>query len=209
MHELNSLGKRIKFFREKQKLTQQQLSNTLHVSPQAVSKWERSETMPDISLLEPLCQLLDISIDRLVTGSDSSPKTFDAVVFCTSIRGFAKRSLNFTPKENALYLNGIFQTLTEIILEFGGVPVKYLGDGFLAYFSGNDKQERSTGAAKKCLDLVSDKNLVIALKEGPIYVGPIGHSDYARPDIIGPTVNECFLANSKASDSGETFWVGF
>jgi len=40
------------------------------VTPQAVSKWERGLSCPDLVLLDELAELLDTSIDRLLTGRD-------------------------------------------------------------------------------------------------------------------------------------------
>lgn len=53
--------------REKQ-MTQKQLADRLHVTDRAVSKWERGLSAPDISLLEPLAEALDVTIVELLTG---------------------------------------------------------------------------------------------------------------------------------------------
>ncbi len=47
-------------------LTQEQLGANLGISGQAVSKWEKGETLPDIQLLPDLCKLLGISADQLL-----------------------------------------------------------------------------------------------------------------------------------------------
>lgn len=47
-------------------LTQRSLAEALHVSFQAISKWENGTTLPDITLLAPLAQLLHTSVDALV-----------------------------------------------------------------------------------------------------------------------------------------------
>ena len=53
------IGKFIADNRKKQKLTQEQLAEKLHVSKNAVSKWERGLNLPDVSLMEDLCQIND------------------------------------------------------------------------------------------------------------------------------------------------------
>ena len=53
--------------REKQ-MTQKQLADRLHVTDRAVSKWERGLSAPDLSLLEPLAEALDVTILELLTG---------------------------------------------------------------------------------------------------------------------------------------------
>ena len=46
-------------------LTQEALGEKLNMSPQAVSKWERGECMPDAALLPQLADILGLSLDRL------------------------------------------------------------------------------------------------------------------------------------------------
>ncbi len=60
-----SLSGNIKRFRLEKNLTQEQLATKLGVSAQAVSKWETSETYPDGTLLVPLANELEVSLDEL------------------------------------------------------------------------------------------------------------------------------------------------
>ncbi|MBQ8717786.1 MAG: helix-turn-helix transcriptional regulator [Clostridia bacterium] len=46
-------------------MTQRQLAYALRVSVQAVSKWERSESYPDLTLLVPIAELFDVTLDEL------------------------------------------------------------------------------------------------------------------------------------------------
>ena len=59
------LGKNIAYYRRRAGLTQDMLSLQLGVSMQAVSKWERSQSYPDVSLLPLLSRALDVTIDAL------------------------------------------------------------------------------------------------------------------------------------------------
>ena len=61
-------GAMIRRLREERKLTQQQLAEAIRVSDKAVSKWERGLSFPDISMLEPISELLGISIMELLAG---------------------------------------------------------------------------------------------------------------------------------------------
>lgn len=54
--------------RKELNLTQSDLAQRLHVSPQAVSKWERGLSFPDVSLLEPLSQQLGLTVSELLSG---------------------------------------------------------------------------------------------------------------------------------------------
>ena len=60
-----NLSESIRRFRIMRNLTQEQLANAVSISPQAISKWERGESMPDASLLPVLADALDVSLDRL------------------------------------------------------------------------------------------------------------------------------------------------
>ena len=59
------IGKNILRYRKEKGLTQEKLGELLGVSPQAVSKWERDQTMPDSFLLPRLADIFGCSIDDL------------------------------------------------------------------------------------------------------------------------------------------------
>lgn len=61
-------GTTIKEMREKQKMTQLQLAEKIGVSDKTVSKWETGKGLPDITLVEPLANALNISIIELFNG---------------------------------------------------------------------------------------------------------------------------------------------
>ena len=60
-----SIGKNIKRLRQNKNITQEQLAQALHLSNQAVSKWEKETALPDISLLPLLADYFGITIDEL------------------------------------------------------------------------------------------------------------------------------------------------
>ena len=61
-----SIAEKISEFRKLRSLSQQELGEKLGVTGQAVSKWEKGESMPDIMLLPELCQILGITADALL-----------------------------------------------------------------------------------------------------------------------------------------------
>lgn len=61
-------GQLITTLRKEKGLTQKQLAEALNVTDKAVSKWERGLSFPDISMLEPISELLDISIMEILAG---------------------------------------------------------------------------------------------------------------------------------------------
>ena len=65
-----TIGNNIKLFRKNKGFTQEELADLLSVTPQAVSKWESENGLPDVSMLIPLAQVLGVSTDALL-GYDS------------------------------------------------------------------------------------------------------------------------------------------
>ncbi len=60
------IGKKIAMTRKDKNLTQLEVADALGVSYQAVSNWERGQSMPDIEKLPELAEFLDLSLDDLL-----------------------------------------------------------------------------------------------------------------------------------------------
>ncbi|MEA4823977.1 MAG: helix-turn-helix transcriptional regulator [Clostridiaceae bacterium] len=67
---MQKVGNQITALRKAKDLTQGQLGERLGVSFQAVSKWERGETLPDVTLLVNLSAILETSVDNILTGGE-------------------------------------------------------------------------------------------------------------------------------------------
>ena len=65
------IGDNIKRLRRQKGITQETLAERMHVSTAAVSKWERNEALPDISMLLPLASYFGVSTDELL-GLDAA-----------------------------------------------------------------------------------------------------------------------------------------
>lgn len=63
-------GSIIKKLREQKSMTQQQLADKLSVSDKTISKWETGRGYPDITLLEQIAAVLDISLIELMSGEN-------------------------------------------------------------------------------------------------------------------------------------------
>ncbi len=83
-------GKNIKKIREERKLTQEQLSEKLGVSFQAISLWERDECKPDTDNLIKLAEVLDVSVSALVEEKISQFKTKDAIYNWEHMKTYVK-----------------------------------------------------------------------------------------------------------------------
>lgn len=66
MFHMEKVGRKIAELRKKHNMTQLELADNIGISFQAVSNWERGNSMPDISKLPELAALFDTSIDELL-----------------------------------------------------------------------------------------------------------------------------------------------
>lgn len=66
MFDTMKMAKTIREGRIRKNLTQMALADAMGVSYQAVSNWERGNSMPDISKLEELCTVLDLTLNELL-----------------------------------------------------------------------------------------------------------------------------------------------
>ncbi len=70
------IGRFIAEERKRKGYTQRQLSEKLGISDKTVSKWERGNGFPEVSLLLPLCGELDISVNELMSGKRVSEEEY-------------------------------------------------------------------------------------------------------------------------------------
>jgi len=63
-----------------------------------------------------------------------------------------------------------------------------MGDAFLAIFIAGNHRENGVLAALAARS-ISDDRLAVGISTGQFYMGPIGHPDFARLDVIGDFVN--------------------
>ena len=66
MFDTMKVAQKIREARNAMNMTQMALADEMGVSCQAVSNWERGNSMPDISKLEDLCKTLDLSVEELL-----------------------------------------------------------------------------------------------------------------------------------------------
>ncbi len=60
-----TIGEKIRELRRVNGITQERLAEALNVSPQAVSKWERGASLPDITMIAPLANCFGVTADAL------------------------------------------------------------------------------------------------------------------------------------------------
>lgn len=74
--EQAKIGKFIAVVRKAQGLTQRQLAGMLSISDKTVSKWECGKGLPEVSLLLPLCDTLNITVNDLLSGEKVSENDY-------------------------------------------------------------------------------------------------------------------------------------
>ncbi len=105
------IGKFIAELRKEKKLTQIDLANKLGITDRAISKWENGRGMPDLSLLSPLCEILNISINELLSGSKLDKKNYQEKLEENIIN-----TINYTNKKIKKTKNIFFIILSVIIM---------------------------------------------------------------------------------------------
>ena len=74
--DYNKTGKLILDLRKEKGMTQKQLADILHLSDKTISKWERGQGCPDVSLLGKLSQVMGVNLEKLLEG-DLDPNDTD------------------------------------------------------------------------------------------------------------------------------------
>lgn len=75
-----SIGKKIKKIRNKNKLTQEAFASSLNVTYQAVSKWENGKSIPDIEILNAICEKYKVDINYILGN-----KTKNSIVYVSIV----------------------------------------------------------------------------------------------------------------------------
>lgn len=136
---LVQLGAFFKTKRTEQKLTQSQVANHLGISPQAVSKWERGENLPDVSFFPDIAALYQTSIDAIVTagqvsvGGSSPPVQLDTAVKAPAPRQFTPAMLS------QLFDSDLFEPVLALAQTSETVADMDMSFEFFAYLSKTQK----------------------------------------------------------------------
>lgn len=104
-----TVGKQIAHLRKHKGLTQSELGERLNVSFQAVSNWERGETLPDITLLVDLAHILETSVDFILTGGQRALNYCGKITVADMRRGLTciQQSGTLLGRDNLLYRSAV------------------------------------------------------------------------------------------------------
>jgi len=108
-------GKMIRQARIDKGYTQSELGDMIGVSNKAISRWENGETFPDIGVIEPLAQMLELRIQDIITGT----KDCDQDTAITEVVRVAK--IQGKEKMRKLVENGVAIVMLCYLLIKGGL----------------------------------------------------------------------------------------
>ncbi len=116
------VGGIIAMLRKNAGLTQNELGERLNVTYQAVSKWERGETLPDVGILPDLASVLRTTVDNLLSGGDKimEYRGIVTVADAKDALGCLKKMGELLGEDNLLYaaaIDGINQKMNTTIEE--------------------------------------------------------------------------------------------
>ena len=74
--KVNSIGEFIQILRKEKGLTQKELAEIIGLSDKTISKWENGNSLPDTSMLLPLCKALDVSVNELLSCERIPPEDY-------------------------------------------------------------------------------------------------------------------------------------
>ncbi len=143
MFEINkeNFGSFVSALRKEKGFSQKELAENLMVSDKAVSKWETGHSLPDITLLIPLSEVLDVTVTELLecrkieNADDLKPEDVEALVktAITFSEPDEERKREIKRKRVIIYLGTICVSALELFLLhiLGYGKMYWLSDGLL------------------------------------------------------------------------------
>lgn len=116
------IAKNIADLRREQNLTQAELAARLNYSDKAVSKWERGESVPDITVLKEIADLFSVKVDYLLTEDHTDAEAFEI----TPLK--KRRRLSIT-----LLSVSLVWLLATILFVSAGIALSDVGSMWLAF----------------------------------------------------------------------------
>lgn len=160
--DTGTIGSRIAQARKAKGYTQEEFSQMLDVTAQAVSKWENDASCPDIQLLPKIADILDMTTDEILTGKATEHKKASAKAAVDTSK--LKININVVkPGQNPVNVSLPFVMIKNFAKIGNGIS-GIMGNGAL---EGVKLDEILTlvenGATGEILNVVSDDNTVVSI----------------------------------------------
>ena len=137
MYQINNekFGQFLSEIRKEKSMTQKELADKLFVSDKTVSKWERGKSMPNVTLLIPIADVLGITVTELLKGKriseNNSLNTDEVENLVINSLGLSVRNTIRQRKKNWIFafLISIGVVIVEAILMIvSGITIEQMGD---------------------------------------------------------------------------------
>lgn len=182
------IGNKITEARKKMNISQAKLAEQLFISAQAVGKWERGESMPDIITLNRLTEILHVDLNYFSDSFNNSKGMIQN-------EPIDKQSLGTTPKEFKKKLSWDMSRGNWVDADFSGLK--------------NLHEKFSSSNMQKCLFIGSDLSRLI-LKRNNIEKCIFSESDISSSHIQSSNIANCIFqdCNLNNSEFSGSFVIG-
>lgn len=165
--DYEKIGEFIKEKRKRQNLTQKELAEKIKVTDKAISKWERGQGCPDVSILEVLSKELDCSVLELLKGREIKNEVIPVI----EADDYIKESMTLQKEKSQTNINNILNKIIETIIIFMVLLLGYLNITQILYIDKEKEYIVSRSYYKNYKELTDDieKNLKIIEDNKGIY----------------------------------------
>ncbi len=107
--DMNKVGCEIASLRQRKGLTQAELGDRLGVTFQAVSRWERGESLPDTAILVDLARVLETTVDNILTGGERLSEYSGKICVADMINGIKclRRMGEYLGRDSIIYRHAV------------------------------------------------------------------------------------------------------
>ena len=125
-------GKFIAKLRKEKNMTQEQLAEKMGVSINAVSKWERGLSFPDVSLYKKICKELDINIEELINGEKDKSEEAKEKAIISTIKD--KEKIKSKSKKILIIFSVVFVIILNVLIYYNkNLKVSLVNDSDYLY----------------------------------------------------------------------------
>ena len=190
-----TFGEKLQDLRRKAGMSQDTLAERLDVSRQAVSKWERDETMPETEKLVRIAQLFDASLDELLLNrepqkaSDPEPQPVYRPTYRPNYRDQFRRQ-GYKLGYILMAIGGLICAFCLIMrLVFPAIGNSFIGSAsdFMSGFTGNAMSSFSPFGD---VEIIWEGDTPLTPDEEQAILDAIGGSNSNMGDLWGSTANQ-------------------